>query len=186
MSVQWHHLSNTSLRSTGGISPAVARQVRCATPSLLDELREMHWEDHPPHVKDLHCYAWKPVILNGLRKEFPHQVCCLQFSLVSVFTKTAASASLFYCISKCRIVSTSRFTCLVWSGRVWCGWTRASFSRGRGTTFWSAPLPPRRPRAACCQTKLRATCCSGRTRQLLSTSTSALVFGSECAHRNIA
>jgi len=47
--------------------------VRCAAPRLLDELRRFDFGAYPTHVKDLHCYAWKPLILAGLRREFPKQ-----------------------------------------------------------------------------------------------------------------
>lgn len=46
---------------------------RCAAPTLLDELRDFDFDAYPAHVKDLHCYAWKPLILAQLRREFPDE-----------------------------------------------------------------------------------------------------------------
>jgi len=49
--------------------------MRCASPVLLDELRNFDFGAFPPHVRDLKCYAWKPLLLEALHREFPNEVC---------------------------------------------------------------------------------------------------------------
>mmetsp|Transcript_46559 Transcript_46559/g.105204 ORF Transcript_46559/g.105204 Transcript_46559/m.105204 type:complete len:295 (-) Transcript_46559:253-1137(-) len=55
------------------ISEADLDKLRCASPLLLDEVRRFDFAMFPPHVRDLHCYAWKPLLLAELRKEFPRE-----------------------------------------------------------------------------------------------------------------
>ena len=56
-----------------GLSSADAAALRCAVPTLLDELRPFSFDNYPPHVATLGCYAWKPMLLAELRRDFPHQ-----------------------------------------------------------------------------------------------------------------
>jgi hypothetical protein len=55
-----------------GLDPVEAAALRCATPTLLDELRPFDFAAHPPHVASLGCYAWKPLLLAELRRDFPN------------------------------------------------------------------------------------------------------------------
>jgi len=57
----------------GGLSDESKSQLRCAAPRLLDELRDFDFSSYAFHVRDLHCYAWKPLILASLRREFPSE-----------------------------------------------------------------------------------------------------------------
>ena len=48
--------------------------LHCASPVLLDELRTFDFDAYPSHVRYLHCYAWKPILLEALYREFPNEV----------------------------------------------------------------------------------------------------------------
>jgi len=69
-----HYLSVINQLNSGGIAPRDAGLVRCAAPVLLDELRDFDFGSYPQHVKVLSCYAWKPLLLQSLHREFPNEV----------------------------------------------------------------------------------------------------------------
>ena len=43
-------------------------RLRCAAPTLLDEVRQFAFQSYPEHVAQLNCYAWKPLIVAQLRR----------------------------------------------------------------------------------------------------------------------
>ena len=43
-------------------------RLRCAAPTLLDDVRQFAFQSYPEHVAQLNCYAWKPLIVAQLRR----------------------------------------------------------------------------------------------------------------------
>lgn len=55
------------------LNPIVTEDIKllqCSSPTLLDEVRQFDFSSFPPHVARLNCYAWKPLLLASLRREF--------------------------------------------------------------------------------------------------------------------
>jgi hypothetical protein len=66
----------------GGVSETTKAHIRCASPTLIDELRDFDFSAYPSHVQALNCYAWKPLILASLYREFSTQgLVCLDSGL---------------------------------------------------------------------------------------------------------